>query len=298
MNILVTGGAGFIGSNLVSALVKKHDVVLLDNLHTGNMNNLNNIKGKINIIKDSCINIHNHTLNSDIDTIVHLGIPSSSPMYKENPLLVGSAINDAISIFEFAKDTGAKVVFASSSSLYNRVPTPHRENAKIRVTDYYTEARLSIERIAELYNTLHGVNSIGLRFFSVYGPNERAKGKYANIISQFLWKMQKGENPVIYGDGKQTRDFVFVNDVVQACTLAINKNMFGTFNIGTGKAHSFNDVMRILNNKLNTNIKPQYTKNPLNNYVKHTLADITKARDVLGYMPEYSLERGIKELIG
>ena len=298
MDLLVTGGAGFIGSNLVSALVKEHDVTVLDNLHTGNRGNLNDVKSEIDVIEDSCINIRNRMSNSDVEVIVHLGIPSSSPMYKENPLLVGAAINDAISVFEFARDVGAKVVFASSSSLYNGVPTPHREDAKTRVTDYYTEARLCIERISELYNELYGVNSIGLRFFSVYGPNERAKGIYANIVSQFLWGMQKGEIPVIYGDGEQTRDFVFVDDVVQACMLAIEKDVFGTFNVGTGESHSFNDVVRILNSELGTDIEPRYIKNPLKNYVGHTLADMTMARNVLGYTPEYSLERGIKELIG
>ena len=109
--------------------------------------------------------------------IYHLGIPSSSPMYKSNPLLVGEAINGMIAIMELAKRSGTrKVVFASSSSLYNGIPTPHREDASILVTDYYTEARLGIERVAELYNKLYGINYAALRFFSVYGPHERAKG--------------------------------------------------------------------------------------------------------------------------
>jgi len=296
-SILVTGGAGFIGSNIVSALLEEHDVVVLDNLHTGNIDNLKDVKSEIDMIEDSCGNIRSRMSDSGVDAIVHLGIPSSSPMYRENPLLVGTAINDTISVFEFAREVGAKVVFASSSSLYNGVPTPHREDAQIEVTDYYTEARLCIERIAKLYHELYGVNSIGLRFFSVYGPNERAKGIYANIVSQFLWEMQKGEIPVIYGDGEQTRDFVFVDDVVQAGMLAIKKDTFGVFNVGTGKSHSFNDVVRILNSELGTDIEPRYIENPLNNYVGHTLADITKIRNVLGYNPEYSLERGIKEII-
>ena len=298
MNILATGGAGFIGSNLVSSLAGEHDVTVLDNFHTGNLDNLKDAQSKIDIIDDSCGNIGNRISNSDIDVIFHLGIPSSSPMYQENPLLVGSAINDAISVFEFAGNSGTKVVFASSSSLYNGLPTPNLEDMAIRVTDYYTEARLCIERIAELYHSLHGIPSIGLRFFSVYGPNERAKGIYANIVSQFLWEMQDGRTPVIYGDGEQTRDFVFVKDVVQAGMLAMKKDVFGVFNVGTGMSHSFNDIVRLLNNELGTEIAPQHIENPVKNYVGHTLADITKIRDVLGYNPEYSLERGIRELIG
>lgn len=297
MNVLVTGGAGFIGSNLVSALIKEHDVTVLDNFHTGSADNLADVKNEIDVIDDSCGNIGSRLSNSAIDVIFHLGIPSSSPMYKENPLLVGSAINDVISILEFARNSDAKVVFASSSSLYNGLPTPNKEDMTVRVTDYYTEARLCIERIAELYRVLYDIGSVGLRFFSVYGPNERAKGIYANIVSQFLWEMQEGKTPVIYGDGEQTRDFTFVRDVVQACTLAMEKDVSGIFNVGTGSSHSFNDVVAILNSELGTDIEPKYIENPIKNYVDHTLADITNSKSVLGYHPEYLLEEGIRELI-
>ena len=296
MKILVTGGAGFIGSNLASVLVKEHDVTVLDNFHTGSADNLNDVKNEITIVDDSSGNIGEQPSNSDLDVIFHLGIPSSSPMYKENPMLVGSAINDAISVFEFAKNSGAKVVFASSSSLYNGLPTPNREDMDVMVTDYYTEARLGIERVAELYHQLYGIDLVGLRFFSVYGPNERAKGIYANIISQFLWGMQDGRIPVIYGDGEQTRDFTFVSDVVRACILAMKKDVSGVFNVGTGVSHSFNDVVVALNSVLGTDIKPQHIENPVKNYVAHTLADLTNVKAALGFRSEYSLEEGIREI--
>ena len=296
MDILVTGGAGFIGSNLASVLIKEHGVTVLDNFHTGSADNLKDLKDKITIIDDSCGNISNRLSNSDPDVIFHLGIPSSSPMYKENPMLVGSAINDAISVFEFAKNSGAKVVFASSSSLYNGLPTPNREDMDVMVTDYYTEARLGIERIAELYHQLYGIDLVGLRFFSVYGPNERAKGIYANIVSQFLWEMQDGRIPVIYGDGEQTRDFTFVSDVVRACILAMKKDVSGVFNVGTGVSHSFNDVVVALNGVLGMDIEPQHIENPVKNYVAHTLADLTNVKAALGFSSEYSLEDGIREI--
>lgn len=297
MGILVTGGAGFIGSNLVSELIKEHDITVLDNFHTGSADNLKGVKNEITVINDSSGNISDRLSNSNIDIIFHLGIPSSSPMYKENPMLVGSAINDAISVFEFAKKTGAKVVFASSSSLYNGLPTPNQEDMGVMVADYYTEARLGIERVAELYHKLHGIGIVGLRFFSVYGHNERAKGIYANIISQFLWEMQDGKTPEIYGDGEQTRDFIFVSDVVRACILAMKKDVSGVFNVGTGVSHSFNDVVVALNGVLGTDIEPQHIRNPVKNYVAHTLADLTKVKDALGFRSEYSLEEGIREIV-
>ncbi len=312
MTIIITGGAGFIGSNLAKELVREHSIIILDNLHTASYNsnmlsydNLKDIKQQISIINDSCNNINKLNSNiknidySNIEMIFHFGIPSSAPMYKEDPLLVGEAINGTINVFEFAKNHKIeKVIYASSSSLYNGIKPPHREDMNIRVTDYYTEARLTIERIAKLYNIMYGIKSAGLRLFSVYGPNESAKGRYANMISQFLWDMKQGRSPVIYGDGRQMRDFTYVKDVVDACLLLMNSQYIehNIFNVGTGISHSFNDVIEILNEKLKTDIKPTYIDMPIKNYVNHTLADITEIKR-FGYRPKYTLEEGIDELI-
>lgn len=294
MNVLVTGGAGFIGSNLVEALVDENEVTVLDNFHTGSIQNLNNVRSKINIIEGSC----NDVLSLDVspEVIFHLGIPSSSPMYKENPFLTGEAINGMVAIMELAKRCESqKVIFASSSSVYSGLPTPHREDANIMVTDYYTEARLAIERIALLYNKLYKIDFIGLRFFSVYGPHEEAKGRFANMVTQFLWEMKKGNAPVIYGDGTQSRDFVFVGDVVDALILS-SKRGTGIFNVGTEVACSFNEVIEIINVKLGKRIDPKYVYNPISNYVAHTQADMSMMKS-LGFYPKHSLEEGISKLI-
>jgi len=298
VRILVTGGAGFIGSNLVEELAGEHEVIVLDNFHTGSMENLRNVQDKVEIVRASCCEILNLKLPSP-DIIFHFGIPSSSPMYKENPRLVGEAINDAICIFEFARQNGCKkVIFASTSSIYNGLPLPFREDMQPKVTDYYTEARIAIERIAKLYYELHDVKSIGLRFFSIYGFHERAKGKYANVVTQFLWDMKEDRQPLIFGDGNQTRDFTFVKDVVQICKLAMDSDLnCEIINVGTGKSHSFNEVVDILNKLLGKDIKPKYVENPIKNYVWHTLADPTKMQTLLGFTPRYSLEEGIKELL-
>jgi UDP-glucose 4-epimerase len=290
MKALVTGGAGFIGSNLVEALVGSYEVNVLDNFQTGSMNNLEKVRKDIKVIKGSCNDCLNLGLEPDI--IFHLGIPSSSPMYKKNPLLVGEAINGMVAIMELARQKGSKkVVFASSSSVYNGVPTPHREDVVIPVKDYYTEARLAIERIAELY----GIDYAGLRFFSVYGPHEEAKGTYANMITQFLWEMKAGERPVIFGDGSQTRDFTFVRDIVDALLLTSKKGI-GIFNAGTGKSFSFNYVVDLINSSLGTDLKPIYKENPIKNYVMHTLAD-TGRMESLGFKSRYSLEDGLKAIM-
>jgi UDP-glucose 4-epimerase len=295
LKVLVTGGAGFIGSNLVEDLLASgEEVVVLDNLDTGSLSNLEDLHGNLKFVEGSCTDLSRLDLNPD--AIFHLGIPSSSPMYRRDPFLVGEAINGMIAILELAKTTGCRVVYASSSSMYSGLTPPHREEMQIRVTDYYTEARLCIERVAELYRKLFGVNSLGMRFFSVYGPRERAKGEYANVVTQFLWEMMEGRSPVIYGDGTQARDFVYVKDVVSALRPAMNSDYHGVLNVGTGISHSFNDVVEILNHKMGTKFHPEYRDNPIQNYVHYTLADTSKAEDVLGFKVRYSLEGGIREL--
>ena len=295
MSILVTGGAGFIGSNLVEALLKDgEEVVVIDNMHTGSPANLEGLQGSLKLIRASCNDLSNLDLHPE--KIYHLGIPSSSPMYKANPLLMGEAINGFISVLETARRSGARLVYASSSSLYSGLLPPHREDMTIAVTDYYTEARLAMERLAELYHRLYSVRSTGLRFFSVYGPREEAKKQYANMVSQFLWQMRRGDVPVIYGDGNQTRDFIHVYDIIRALRLAMASDYQGALNAGTGRNCSFNEVIRMINAQLGTDIKQKYIENPIKNYVRDTLADTSKCREILGFEAKIPLEEGIGQL--
>ena len=296
MSVLVTGGAGFIGSNLVEDLLaSEKKVTVLDNMDTGSMSNLKDLNGDLKVIEASCVDASKFDLKPE--AIYHLGIPSSSPMYKRNPFLVGEAINGTIAVFELARSAKCRVVYASSSSLYSGLTPPHREDMTIQVTDYYTEARLAIERIAELYKRLFDVPSAGMRFFSVYGPKAEAKKQYANMISQFLWEMMEGKTPVIYGDGTQTRDFTYVKDIVRALRLAMGSDYHGILNVGTGKAHSFNDVIDIINEGIGSVIKPKYVDNPIKNYVSHTLADTSKTKEILGFEACCTLNDGIRSLI-
>ena len=296
MSTLVTGGAGFIGSNLVEDLLRAgEDVLVLDNMHTGSAENLAGLEGRLELIQCSCNDLS--ALDIHPQKIYHLGIPSSSPMYKRNPYLVGEAINGFISIYELARRSGSRVVYASSSSLYNGILPPHREDMAIGVTDYYTEARLAMERMAELYQRLYGIASVGLRFFSVYGPREEAKKQYANMVTQFLWDMKAGKRPLVYGDGTQTRDFTYVLDVVRAMRLAMDSDYHGILNVGTGEAWSFNEVIELLNRMMDLSLEAQYTENPIKNYVLQTLADTAKAERTIGFKSRFGLKEGIVEMI-
>jgi UDP-glucose 4-epimerase len=154
-----------------------------------------------------------------------------------------------------------------------------------------------MERMAELYKQLYDIDSVGLRFFSVYGPKEEAKKEYANMVTQFLWEMRAGKTPVIFGDGSQTRDFTYVKDVVHALQLAMKSDYHGILNVGTGKSYSFNDVIEILNKKLFLSVKPHHKENPIKNYVMHTLADTKKAETKIGFKTKYELDDGINNII-
>lgn len=297
MTFTVTGGAGFIGSNLIRELLSGgHEACVVDNLHTGSMGNLAGLP-RVKVFRAHSGDIGSLPL-PETDTIFHFGMPSSSPMYNKDPTLADKTAAEFGKVLEYARAKDCRLVFASTSSLYGGLPTPQHEDMDVKPFDGYTESRAAMERLAAEHSRRHGLRCIGLRFFSVYGPGEKAKGTYANVLSQFLWSMLEGRRPVIYGDGTQTRDFVFVKDVTRACTLAMESSVkCGIFNVGTGVQTSMNGAVAALNSAMGKNVKPMYVKNPVKNYVCRTQADCRKAVEALGFRAHYTVGRGIKELL-
>jgi len=303
MKVLITGGAGFIGSNIVEELVKSgHEVIVLDNFSLGNMSNLESVKNKITVVKGD---IRDEKLLEDIskdcDVISNQAAASSAPMFKTNLReSVETNVLGFTNILNAArKNDVKKVVFASTSSIYGNNPPPLRENMDVCPPNFYSATKMNNEHMAKIFSQEYGLETIGFRYMSVYGPHEESKGGYANLVSQFLWSMKKNESPVVYGNGKQTRDFVFVKDVAQANILAVNttKKIFGEiFNVGTGKATSMNDMINLINKILRKNIQPTHIENPVKNYIAVQLADISKIKSDLGFEPRYSLDAGIKEI--
>lgn len=291
--VIVTGGAGFIGTNLVEKLVNDNEVIVIDNLHTGSNQNLKELESEnLKVINDDAKSIAR--LDVDADTVFHLGFYSASPMYRDNPMLVSEVVAGMTAVLEYARERGSGVVFSSTSSIYNGVKPPHREDIIPDVTDLYTEGRIASERLGLLYQKLHGVNVSAMRFFSVYGYHERSKGGYANLATQFLWAMKKDQAPVIYGDGKQRRDFIFAGDVADALIKAADVKGFEIFNVGYGKNYSLNELVEKLNNMLGKDIKPEYIPMPVKNYVMETLADTTKMKNKLGFTPKVALDQGLE----
>jgi len=297
MKVLVTGGAGFIGSNIAGKLAKECDVIILDNLYLGNEKNVDGVefvKGSVmdtELVNKTCENC---------DYVFHNAAMSSSPMFKEQPKL-GMEVNvlGFMNVMKAALENGVKkVIYASTSSMYNGNPLPYSENQPITAKTFYEASFRTREIVAQTYFYENNLPSIGLRYFSVYGPKEMHKGQYANNVSQFLWDMMNGKSPIIYGDGTQRRDFTFVSDVVSANILAMKSNIgFGIFNVGTGVGTSFNDLIAMINKLLGTSIMPEYVENPLKNYVHDTIADLSLISKSLGYKPQWTLEKGIQFLI-
>ncbi len=300
MRVLVTGGAGFIGSNLANALVeRKKDVAVLDDLSLGTPQNLG----------DSVELFHGSVTDREVveeavdgcDRVFHLAAKSSVTMIQDDPVM-GEEINVAgfLRVLEAAKRSGVpRVVYASTSSIYSAIEPPHREDASIVPRTLYEQNFLAREHIGSIYSSSHGVETVGMRFFSVYGPREWHKGRYANLVSQFIWSMVKGERPVIYGDGTQTRDFTYVGDVCEALILASKAaGVSGeVFNVCTGRSQSLNELVEIINQVLGTELEPEYVPNPLKMYVAHTLGDPGKAKRMLGFEAKTDLKRGVSELV-
>ena len=293
--IIVTGGSGFIGSNLVQKLSEDNEIFVIDNLNSGSNANLKDLEGdSLRVVNDDVKNIRNYHFEADY--VFHLGFYSASPMYRNNPSLVGEVVSGMISVLEYAKEQQCPVVFSSTSSIYNGVKPPHREDIIPNVTDLYTEARIASERLSELYNKLYDLNVSALRFFSVYGYREAAKKEFANLATQFMWAMKKDEQPVIYGDGKQRRDFIFVSDVVDAIIKAGDSKGFQVYNVGYGKNYSLNELVAKINKLLGKDIEPKYIEMPVKNYVMETLADTSKIKKYLSFEPKIGLDRGLELL--
>jgi len=297
----VTGGAGFIGSHLVDALVSMTcDVTVLDNLSTGHLSNLRHIENRIKFykgdIRDQEIIVES---SEDCDIIFHQAAVVSVPETIINPL-DSAMVNDmgTLNVLEAARKNRVKrVVLASSCAIYGDDPDiPKFENMNPKPQSPYAVQKFSGECYARLYFELYGLETVCLRYFNVYGPRQDPSSSYSGVISIFMAKVSAKKTPVIYSDGNQYRDFIFVKDVVKANLLAANGSEAKgkIFNIGTGRYISINELWEKICQLAGYSLKPKY-KHARPGDIRESVANIDYAKKYLGFEPEYSFEKGLKE---
>lgn len=304
MKVLVTGGAGFIGSNLVDELLMQgNEVIVLDDFSLGKEKNLAHHKNNPNLSihkKSICDNDILH-LFKGVDTVFHVAaIPRVQYSMKYPKKTNKVNIYGTLNILEMCRKAGVKrLVYSASSSAYGDQDTlPLVETMSPNPMSPYALQKLVGEYYCKLYYLVHGIKTVSLRYFNVYGPRQDPSGGYACLIPRSINLVLEGKSPIIFGDGEQTRDFTFVKDIVNANIIASktnNENAFGNvFNVGNGNNLSVNFVVKsIIGNR---NIKPKYDPPVIE--PRDTLADISKTKDILGWQPKYIFEQGIKESIG
>lgn len=296
MKFVVTGGAGFIGSNIAKLLVKKgHDVIILDNFNTGRKENLESIKDKIDLhivdIRDK--KIINEIINESDGIFHQAALANVYESFSKSKEYFDVNVNGTKNIFEIAKENEIKVVFASSSSVYGEVKImPITENIDRNPIHPYGQTKLECEFLAEKFSK-EGLKVIGLRYFNVYGLGQN--DAYAGVITKFLNKIKEKKSPEIFGDGSQTRDFIFVKDVANANLSAMESEInFEFFNIGSQKSISILELAQIIIKKSGLNLKPEF-KEPLQGDAKISLSDITLATKKLQWNPTYKLDKWFEE---
>ena len=300
--VVVTGGAGFIGSNLAQELSKENQVTVFDDLSTGYLENIENLINSRDIIfvKGSITDMDIlQKLFEDVDYIFHQAAIPSVPRSVKDPISSNfTNVNGTLNVLVAARDNNVKkLVYASSSSAYGDTPVlPKREDMKPCPLSPYAISKLAAEYYCQVFSDVYNMATASLRYFNVFGPRQDPSSEYAAVIPKFIGSILNDKSPIVYGDGEQTRDFTFVDDVVNANILAAESMSTGVFNIAGGKRISINDlaglIMEILDKDLDiTHIEPQPGD------IKHSLADISKAREQIKYMPKFNVKDGLKETV-
>ena len=298
MKYVVTGGAGFIGSHLTERLVKQGDIVtVIDNQNTGKIENLKSVSKKINFVQNDIRDFEVlRSLMENVDGVFHqAAMASVQDSFRIPEKFHDVNVNGTENIFKIAKEFGIKVVYASSSSVYGDTSIlPTTESDEKRPINPYAKTKLEKDKLAEQY-AKNGLKVIGLRYFNVFGP--RQSKEYAGVIKLFLERIQQGLPPLVNGDGLQIRDFVYVDDAVNANILSMESDIdFEFFNIGTGTTISILDLANIIIKFSGLKIKPIH-RPALSGDVRATQADITKVKTMLKWRPTTSIQDWLKSAV-
>jgi len=299
-NILITGGLGFIGSHIANELLDDNQIVIVDNLSTGNLNNINNPNHEnLKIIKEDIRNVDLDEVTSDIDYIFHLAAMASVPLSIDKPVECNDInLNATVNLLKSAVDNNVKkIVFSSSSSVYGENKNmPLKESEPLMPMSPYAASKASCELYLRSFYDSYGLNYTVLRYFNVFGPGQDKNSQYAAVIPNFISAMLEGNQPEIYGDGEQTRDFVFVKDIIQANINAAKSDYNGVINIASGKKLSINQLFDIVKRTLGSDLEPKYLPKRAGD-IKHSLADTSTMEKINFEIDHNNFEKQLEETI-
>ena len=282
-NILITGGAGFIGSHIANELMDDNDITIIDNLSTGNIKNLKTPEHEnLNFIKGDICNFNLDDLTSNIDYIFHLAAMASVPLSVERPVECNEInLNATVKLLKSATNNDVKkIVFSSSSAVYGENKNmPLKESEPPMPTSPYAASKASCELYLKSFYESHGLNYTALRYFNIFGPKQDRNSQYAAVIPNFISSLLEGKQAEIYGDGEQTRDFVYVGDVVNANIAACESDYNGIINVASGKKLSINRLYEIIKATLCSDLEPKYLPERPGD-IKHSLADISNMEKI------------------
>ena len=311
--ILITGGAGFIGSNLAFYFQNNHSdakIIVVDSFRSGetlsngnlksfgHFKNLLGFRGEIisGDINDANL-LSNLELNYKFDYIFHEAAISDTTALEQD-LMIKTNVNAYKNLLDLAVKHNANMIYASSAATYGDAPSPQKVGREAP-QNVYGFSKLSMDNISREYMKKSNISIVGLRYFNVYGKNEYFKNSTASMVLQFGHQILSGKNPKLFeGSDKILRDFIYIEDIIQANIKAMNPKESGIYNVGTAKARSFQDIVDILQKELGTSLECEYIPNPfIGSYQFHTEADIESTKEMLGYLPAYEMEEGIKSYV-
>jgi UDP-glucose 4-epimerase len=300
---LVTGGAGFIGSHLASALVERGKRVrVLDNLITGHRENVARLAGRIEFVEGDLVNRADVERAIDgVEVVFHQAALASVPRSIEFPLDTNAAcVTGTVMLLDVARQSGVRrVVYGGSSSAYGNQPTPSKHEGLLPMPlSPYAAAKLAGEFYCQAFTAAYGLETVTIRYFNVFGPRQDPKSQYAAVIPKFITQMLAGERPTIFGDGKQSRDFTYIDNVVHGNLLAADAPaaVGRTINVACGAAYNLLELVAGINRALGMRIEPIFEP-PRTGDVKESLADISLARELLGYEPVVGFDEGLRRTI-
>ena len=298
LNLVVTGGAGFIGSNLTLTLQEKFSharLTVIDDFRSGDFKNLAGYRGDFVAQNLATLDWREQFGDEKFDSIFHLASITDTTLHDQF-IQVHDNVESFRRILRFARPTKTRIVYASSASIYGAAGETSVESNGAAPANVYAFSKAIMDNIAmrEAKENPAWI-IVGLRYFNVYGPREAHKGVPASMVYHLSKQMKAGQRPRIFKHGEQRRDFVYVKDVVDGTVRALDARASGIYNLGSGQARSFNELVDVLNKSLGANLQPDYIDNPHAHYQNFTQADLTKARGALGYKPQFPLEEGVRD---